>query len=159
MTLSPPLLSMMTDELLVERYHRYLDRLITLAEKEVDRTPREDPRFTDLAQFYVAELGRRPPTSSASSTASNLLGAFRKHRDAGKLEIITCGATHGFLPADGHRARRRCARRSRWRAEHYRSTSAAPRGASGCRSAATCRGRSASWRRRACATSSSSRTA
>ena len=28
MTLSPPLLSMMTDELLVERYHRYLDRLI-----------------------------------------------------------------------------------------------------------------------------------
>ena len=29
---------------------------------------------------------------------SNLVAAFRKHRDAGKLEIITCGATHGFFP-------------------------------------------------------------
>ena len=28
----------------------------------------------------------------------DLLRGFRKHRDAGKLEIITCGATHGFLP-------------------------------------------------------------
>src|SRR3970040_2097806 len=40
LTLSPPLLSMMTDALLVERYHRHLDRLVTLAEKEVARTAR-----------------------------------------------------------------------------------------------------------------------
>ena len=32
MTLSPPLVSMMTDDLLLERYRRYLERLITLAE-------------------------------------------------------------------------------------------------------------------------------
>ena len=97
MTLSPPLLSMMTDELLVERYHRYLDRLITLAEKEVDRTSREDARFTDVARFYVTELGdvRR---IFREQYGSNLVAAFRKHRDAGKLEIITCGATHGFFP-------------------------------------------------------------
>jgi len=30
--------------------------------------------------------------------SSDILRAFRKHRDAGKLEIITCGATHGFFP-------------------------------------------------------------
>ena len=35
MTLSPPLLSMLRDPLLVERCNRYLDRLVTLAEKEV----------------------------------------------------------------------------------------------------------------------------
>lgn len=53
MTLSPPLLSMLADRLLVERYHRYVDRLVRLCEKEVDRTAREDARFSDLARFYL----------------------------------------------------------------------------------------------------------
>ena len=97
MTLSPPLLSMMSDGLLVERYHRYLDRLVVLSEKEIGRTAREDWRFHDVARFYVAEFTdiRR---IFREVYGSNLIQAFRKHRDAGHLEIITCGATHGFLP-------------------------------------------------------------
>src|SRR5258707_34819 len=97
MTLSPPLISMMTDGLLIGRYHRYLDRLVKLARKEVGRTRREDQRFHDVAQFYVYEL-ERIQRIFRDQYGSNLLAAFRKHRDAGKLEIITCGATHGFLP-------------------------------------------------------------
>src|SRR5688500_9706653 len=75
MTLSPPLLSMMTDPLLVERYHRYLDRLVVLAEKEIGRTSREDRRFTDVARFYVDELAdiRRIFRETYSS---NLVAAF-----------------------------------------------------------------------------------
>src|SRR5271165_6800824 len=38
MTLTPPLLSMMSDPLLKERYRRHLHRLIELTQKEVDRT-------------------------------------------------------------------------------------------------------------------------
>jgi 1,4-alpha-glucan branching enzyme len=97
MTLSPPLVSMMTDRLLIERYHRYLERLVTLAEKEVDRTAREDHRFHDVAKFYVHEF-QRVRGVFADRYSSDILRAFRKHRDAGKLEIITCGATHGFFP-------------------------------------------------------------
>src|SRR5512140_739051 len=48
LTLTPPLVSMMMDDLLVSRYHRYLDRLVALCEKEVDRTGRQDARFQDL---------------------------------------------------------------------------------------------------------------
>jgi 1,4-alpha-glucan branching enzyme len=97
MTLSPPLLSMMTDGLLIDRYHRYLDRLVGLAEREVERTQREDRRFADVAHFYAQEFTsiRRVFRDVYSS---NLIQAFRRHRDAGRLEIITCGATHGFLP-------------------------------------------------------------
>ena len=97
MTLSPPLLSMMSDALLVQRYHRYLDRLVALAEKEVDRTARQDARFHDAARFYLGEFidVRR---IFREVYGSNLIRAFRSHRDAGNLEIITCGATHGFLP-------------------------------------------------------------
>jgi 1,4-alpha-glucan branching enzyme len=97
MTLSPPLVSMMTDELLIGRYHRYLDRLIDLAHREVERTRRHDQRFQDVARFYVYEL-ERIRGIFREQYGSNLLRAFVKHRDAGKLEIITCGATHGFLP-------------------------------------------------------------
>ena len=97
MTLSPTLLSMMTDELLVGRYHRYLDRIIALAEREVARTARQDARFAEVARFYVDEFTdvRRV---FREEYGSDLVGAFRRHRDAGKLEIVTCGATHGFLP-------------------------------------------------------------
>jgi predicted glycosyl hydrolase (DUF1957 family) len=92
-----PLVSMMTDDLLLERYQRYLERLITLSEKEVDRTAREDHRFHDVAKFYVWEFNRIRSVF-ADRYSSDILRAFRKHRDAGKLEIITCGATHGFFP-------------------------------------------------------------
>src|SRR5215813_1890965 len=48
MTLSPPLVSMLTDEMLISRYHKSLDRLVELSEKEVDRTRRQDQRFHDV---------------------------------------------------------------------------------------------------------------
>ena len=97
MTLSPPLLSMMQDDLLVGRYHRYLDRLVELSHREIERTTRHDARFTDVARFYAQECSdiRR---IFRDVYGSDIVRAFRKHRDLGKLEIITCGATHGFLP-------------------------------------------------------------
>ncbi len=97
MTLSPPLVSMMTDELLIDRYHRHLDSLIELARREMERTRNWQPQFQELARFYHEEF-RDVRRIFRESYGSNLIGAFRKHRDAGKLEIITCGATHGFLP-------------------------------------------------------------
>ena len=52
MTLSPPLISMMEDPLLVERYHRYLDRLVELARREVERTRREIGRASCRERVY-----------------------------------------------------------------------------------------------------------
>ena len=100
MTLSPPLLSMMGDELLRRRYHRYLDRLVALAEREIGRTSKQDPRFTDLARTYLHDLIRIRRVFR-EQYGSDVVRAFRAHRDTGRLEIITCGATHGFLPLMG----------------------------------------------------------
>jgi 1,4-alpha-glucan branching enzyme len=97
MTLSPPVLSMLQDPLLVSRYHRYIDRLVELSRREIERTAREDARFHDTARFYHHEFSRIRECFRGTY-GSDLVRAFRKHRDAGKLEIITCGATHGFLP-------------------------------------------------------------
>src|SRR5580700_1753365 len=52
LSFSPSLLSMMTDDLLKERYARKLDSLVELADKELDRTGREDRTFHDLAKMY-----------------------------------------------------------------------------------------------------------
>ena len=96
MSLTPPLCAMLLDPLLQERYVRHIERLIELTEKEVVRT-RWDPAFHALAQFYRERFHEARHTF-CEGYGRNLVGAFRKFQELGKLEIITCGATHGFLP-------------------------------------------------------------
>src|SRR5215475_10762525 len=45
MTMTPPLVQMLRDELLQNRYSRELDKLCELADKEAHRTRNMDPRF------------------------------------------------------------------------------------------------------------------
>jgi 1,4-alpha-glucan branching enzyme len=97
LTLSPPLLSMMSDTLLVERYLHKLDLMVDLAEREIERLGRTATDFVPVATFYRDEF-KDIRHFFRDVYGSNLIAAFRKHRDAGRLEIITCGATHGFLP-------------------------------------------------------------
>ncbi len=96
MSMSPTLLAMLTDELLASRYVRHLELLIELAEKEILRT-RHEPHFQDLARMYAAHF-RDCHRTFVERAHRNLVGPFRALQDAGYLEIITCGATHGFLP-------------------------------------------------------------
>jgi 1,4-alpha-glucan branching enzyme len=96
MTLTPTLVSMLRDELLMQRYARRLDQLCELGDKEVHRT-RNDGTFAHLAQFYrdhFYEIRR----AFHDRYHRDLVSAFRRLQDAGNLEIITCCATHGFLP-------------------------------------------------------------
>jgi 1,4-alpha-glucan branching enzyme len=96
LSLSGSLLAMMTDELLKERYARKLDLLIELGDREADRTWREDRAYHELAKMYrhrfvdIRECWRRHE--------GDLVRAFRTLQDAGKLELITCVATHPFFP-------------------------------------------------------------
>lgn len=101
MSLTPPLMSMFTDELLQERYSKHITKLIELAEKEVDRTRRE-PRFNKNARMYLTHFIEASRTFH-DRYQRNLLNAFRKIQDLGVLEIITSGATHGYLPLLGVR--------------------------------------------------------
>jgi 1,4-alpha-glucan branching enzyme len=95
MTMTPPLCEMLADDLLKDRYSRHLAKLVELTEKEVERTAGTDfanaarthhEHFTAAQRLYHDRYGR------------DLLRGFRELQDAGVLEIITCCATHGFLP-------------------------------------------------------------
>jgi len=96
MTMSPPLVAMLRDDLLVGRYARRLDRLCELSDREVHRT-RQDPTFHRLALHYQEEF-RSLRGLFQDRYRRDLVGAFKRLEDAGRLEIVTCGATHGFLP-------------------------------------------------------------
>ncbi len=97
MNVSPPLCEMLSDPLLQERYTRHLENLLALARKEVVRTEREAPQFLAAARMYNQNLSAAWRLWN-DRYGRNLVRAFRELQDAGVLEIITCGATHGFLP-------------------------------------------------------------
>ena len=95
LTLSPTLCTMLMDPLLQSRYQRHLDSLIDLAEKETHRTQWE-PAYHALAHMYHRRFLEIRETYAA--LGGNLVEAFRKFQEQGRLEIITCAATHAVLP-------------------------------------------------------------
>jgi 1,4-alpha-glucan branching enzyme len=95
-SLSPPLLSMFKDSLLQQRYLGKIEKLIDLAEREVERT-RWLPQFHEVALMYLEHF-RFCHYFFAEKNHCDLTRSFKELEEAGNLELITCGATHGFLP-------------------------------------------------------------
>ncbi len=95
-SITPPLAEMLADEHLTKKYLAYLDRLIELGGKEIKRT-KGDEEFEPLAHYYK-NLFEQSKEFFLGFLGGNVLSGYRFFSDLGKLEIITCGATHGFLP-------------------------------------------------------------
>jgi 1,4-alpha-glucan branching enzyme len=94
-SLSAPLIAMLTDDLLKERAAAHLDDLIALAEKEMERT-RAEPHYHRLAQMYRERFSALRHTWRCHD--GDLVAAFRKLQQAGRVEVITSTATHAFFP-------------------------------------------------------------
>lgn len=99
LNLSPSLCSMLDDKLLSDRYVHYLNKMIELCEKEIERN-RFNPDFHRLALMYYHRFSSTRKRF-LDSYGRNVLAEFKKYQDKGFLEIITCGATHGYLPLLG----------------------------------------------------------
>lgn len=95
MSLTPTLISMLTDQLLQERYSKHINSLIELSHKEIERTAWQ-PQFQSLAIMYLNNFCKARDTFE--KYRRNLINAFKNFQDMGKLEVITCGATHGYFP-------------------------------------------------------------
>lgn len=96
MSISPTLLTMLTDELLQKRYIDYLNKLIKLSASELERTNNQ-PQFNRLAEMYRLKY-KNDLYVFRDKYDCNLVTAFKKLQDAGSFEIIASAATHGFLP-------------------------------------------------------------
>ncbi len=94
-SLTPTLISMFCDSLLQSRYIKHINQLIELAGREVERT-KWQPEFNGLANMYLQQF--IDARDLFERYGRNLTSAFKKFQDLGKIEIITCGATHGYFP-------------------------------------------------------------
>ena len=95
-SISPSLAAMWQDEYLREKYRGYLERLLDLADKEISRTA-GDAEFSPLAR-HCRQRFHDAYQQYFNHLQGDLVSAFRHLADTGKVELITCGATHGYLP-------------------------------------------------------------
>ena len=96
MSMTPPLLSMLDNKLLQQKYIHYLEQLIELSEKEIKRTT-FNKKMNDLSKYYY-ERYSEDLRLFRDVFKCDLISQFKHFQDIGVLEIITCGATHGYFP-------------------------------------------------------------
>jgi 1,4-alpha-glucan branching enzyme len=95
-SLSPTLISMFMDHHLQEKYLRHINKLIELSYKEIERT-KWDGAFNRLANMYHSMFldARR---IFVEECRMDLTNAFKRLQNEGRLEVITCCGTHGYMP-------------------------------------------------------------
>jgi 1,4-alpha-glucan branching enzyme len=96
LTLSPTLCAMLRDPLLLDRAERYYDRAVELARREIEKH-KGGGQLAELARFYHDRFssGR---DYFVKRCGRDLVGRFAELQEAGFVEVITCAASHGFLP-------------------------------------------------------------
>lgn len=95
MSVTPPLAAMLKDDLLRTRFGEHLARLERLSEHEMKRLW-GDAQFAPLATFYRQHLARIRDVWERHD--GDIVAALTQHWDAGRLELLTCSATHCYLP-------------------------------------------------------------
>jgi 1,4-alpha-glucan branching enzyme len=96
MSMTPPLLSMLDNKLLQQKYIHYLEQLIELSEKEIKRTT-FNQKINNLSHYYYKRYSE-DLRLFRDVFKCDLISQFKHFQDIGVLEIITCGATHGYFP-------------------------------------------------------------
>jgi len=96
LSLTPTLLEMLRDELLMKRYRKYLSNLIELSEKEIKRTL-NDPEINPLARMYHARFVHFMDVFE-NKYHGNIISGFKVFKEKGSVELVTSAATHAYLP-------------------------------------------------------------
>jgi 1,4-alpha-glucan branching enzyme len=108
LSISPPLLHMLQDELLMQRFSHHFSELEALAKREIQRrNPSSEEGKT--AEFYRRRIGSLKNLFEIQLNG-DLLNAWKELAEDGYLELFTCVGTHPYLPAietspqliDGH---------------------------------------------------------
>ncbi len=98
LSLTPSLLSMMQTPRLKERAARHIDECIALATRERDNS-RGKPWYNTIEQtlhrFWIAK-------TVFDAYEGDLTRGYKDFQDMGKIEVITCAATHMILPLFKH---------------------------------------------------------
>lgn len=97
LSVSPPLLEMLSDPLLIERYSKHLKKQLELIEKELIRFEGDSEKIS-VIRFYHSRQ-RALIHTWEEGCKRNILAAFKDLEEAHILTLLTCVGTHPFLPA------------------------------------------------------------
>ncbi|MBC7262958.1 MAG: DUF1957 domain-containing protein [Chloroflexi bacterium] len=96
--LTPILLEQISDPDVLKHFELYLEERLSLVHNDIWRHQEAgDAHLLYLAQFY-RDWYNEILQSFRQRYHRDLVGAFRDLQDEGNLDIITCAATHGYLP-------------------------------------------------------------
>ena len=100
LTLSPILLEQLAHPLFIADFPKYLTRKILAArEDEAYFIQSGDIHLTETARFWGRFFSAA--LDDFNALGGDIVSGFRYFNDAGMIEILTCGATHGYMPLLG----------------------------------------------------------
>lgn len=95
LSLTPPLLNMLSDKLLMERFEKRLNTYLELADREILRTESSYP-YNETAKLYKDILLLTKKRFLQAN--GDLISEFKYYQSKGLIEILASNATHGYLP-------------------------------------------------------------
>jgi 1,4-alpha-glucan branching enzyme len=99
--LTPILCEQLADPLVQEHFEAYLGEKIQAAEGDISRFREEENTQAEYLAIFYRDWYSNILHSFQQRYNRDIVGAFRRLQDAGVVEIITCAATHGYLPLLG----------------------------------------------------------
>ncbi|MFW9827026.1 MAG: glycoside hydrolase family 57 protein [Candidatus Thorarchaeota archaeon] len=94
--ITPILAEQLADDYMKQRFTEYMENLILRAKKDIQRFE-NNQILKELAQFHLDNLNHTLDTYY-HNYYRDILGTFKWLQDENLIELITCAATHGFLP-------------------------------------------------------------
>ena len=100
LNLSPILLEQLAHPVFLAEFPKYLNRkIVAAAEDEAFFNQTGEPHYASLARFWGAFFA--DALADFQALDADLIGGFRHFNSTGLISLITCPATHGYLPLLG----------------------------------------------------------
>jgi 1,4-alpha-glucan branching enzyme len=100
--ISPVLAEQLSDPAFQKEFSDYLDHRIETAEEDIHQFQKYgESEYEELAVFW-RDFYTQTKIQFEKRYEGNLLRGFRELQEAGVLDIMTCGATHGYFPLLSH---------------------------------------------------------
>jgi 1,4-alpha-glucan branching enzyme len=94
--ITPVLAEQLADEYMIQQFSEYMENLISRAQNDIKRFENDSQR-RGIAELHLNNF-KHVLDTFYHNFYRDILGSFKWFQDEGMIELITCGATHGFLP-------------------------------------------------------------
>jgi 1,4-alpha-glucan branching enzyme len=96
--LTPVLVEQLADVDVRDHFLQYIDKEIAAAEADIPRFGEEELPHLEYLAGYYRDTYRHIRSAYLERFNGDIIAAFCTLQDEGFVEIVTCGATHGYLP-------------------------------------------------------------